>query len=102
MAWSEQTLEALRGWLAPDTWHKNHWLDEGRFFAFIASVWNDEHGLWDEELAVQRMVEMVNELHPELNEDAESFESYGSDGTLILDFLSFASKNEKFGLLTPS
>lgn len=101
MAWSEQTEEALRQWLAPETWHKEHPLDDARFSVFVASVWNDEHSIWDEILTRDKIRNKATELHPKLRDLAKDVaNSRVSEGTTILDFLSHVREKGQFALVS--
>jgi hypothetical protein len=101
MAWSEQTNEALRRWLAPETWHTSHHLDDARFSVFVASVWNDEHSIWDETLAREKIREKATELHLEHSHMAKDVaDRRVSEGTAILDFLSHVREEDQFALLS--
>ena len=62
MVWSEQTEEALRHWLGPETWYTGHPCDDARFSVFVASVWNDEHRIWDEAVVREKIRNMAIEL----------------------------------------
>lgn len=100
MPWSNETDKALRIWLDPETAHTNHPSDNDHFHHFIARVWADEQGLWDEALAREKMKHAVQELHPEwFGPDAtdEYMDKFIEDrlrkGTDILDFLSFAKSS---------
>ncbi len=102
MEWSDSTLEAMRRWLGPDTWHKGHPIDDGRFCVFVACVWNDEHGIWDEPLARERIRNEAVRLHPRCNDlAAEVAERRVSEGATILDFLAHLREEGRFELLTP-
>src|SRR5262245_23442261 len=102
MAWSEQTKEALKQWLGPDTWYARHPIDDARFCIFVASVWNDEHRIWDEGMAREIIREQAKQLHPGLDDLAEKVaEKRVSEGTTILDFLAHLQAEMRFGLLTP-
>ena len=49
MTKQEQFAQALKGWLAVDTWYTSHPLDEGRFYRAIKTV-NDTVGTdWSEQ-----------------------------------------------------
>lgn len=101
MEWSESTLEAMQRWLAPGTWHKTHPLDDGRFCLFVASVWNDEHKLWDEPVARERIRNEAIRLHPGCDDlAAEVAKRRVSEGSEILDFLAHLREDDRFGLLT--
>jgi len=101
MAWSEQSMEALRRWAAPGTWHTHHPYEDARFFAFVASVWHDIHGLWDESVAREVMTNEAKKLHSGSDDlITEVVERRKAEGTLILDFLSHVRDEGKFGFLT--
>ena len=51
MAWSDETMEALRRWHRPGTWCPGNPIDDARFCVFIASVRHDKHEIWNEWLA---------------------------------------------------
>ena len=104
MAWSEQTEEALRHWLGRETWHSGHHLDNARFSVFVASVWNDEHSIWDDEALVHEKIrEKAIELHPKHNRHSAEDEVARcvSKGTTILEFLLGVRENGQFSLLSP-
>ncbi|HUT89606.1 MAG TPA: hypothetical protein VMY37_08930 [Thermoguttaceae bacterium] len=102
MTWSEQTRQALHRWLAPDTWHKRHPLDDARFSVFVASVWNDVHSLWDEAETREKIAREAIELHPECDDLAKKVaETRVSEGTAILDFLCHLRDHGQMGLLSP-
>ncbi|MEQ8791758.1 MAG: hypothetical protein RIC55_36180 [Pirellulaceae bacterium] len=90
MPWSPQTTTALRNWIGKPTWHTSHPLDEQRFYRFIAAVWRDEHGIWNEALARETMVREAMSLDPEIGREfaEEEVDLWRSKGTLILDFFS--------------
>ena len=103
MVWSEQTEEALRHWLGRETWHTGHHYDDARFSVFVASVWNDEHSIWDEALAREKIREKAIELHPKFNRNLAQDEAKNrvSEGTVILKFLLDVRKKGQFSLLSP-
>ena len=102
MKWSDETMEELRTWLAPGTWYKNHPCDDSRFYVFVASVWNDEHRLWDEAAAREIIANKAVELHPNSNDLAKEVAAKRiSEGTSILDFLSLLRAEGRFALLSP-
>ncbi len=102
MDWSKSTLEAMRHWLGPGTWHKTHPIDDARFFVFVASVWNDEHKIWDETVARERIRHEALRLHPGSDDlAAKVAERRVSQGAIILDFLAHLREDGRFGLLTP-
>ena len=94
MTWSRETENALEAWLAPETAHKSHSLDDARFYDFISYVWIDVQSIWDEELAREKMNRKAKELHPNWQPDMiENFiNDRLSEGSLILDFLSNAKE----------
>jgi hypothetical protein len=99
--WSKQTEEALRLWLSPDTWEKSHSKEDARFSVFIASVWNDEHSIWDEAEVREKIRNKAVELHPGYEELAEEVAiNRVSEGTAILNFLSHVREKDKFALLS--
>jgi hypothetical protein len=101
MAWSEQTKEALQRWLSPQTWYKSEPREDARFSVFVASVWNDEHSIWDETLTHEEIRNRVAELHLEDSYLAKDVaDSRVSEGTAILDFLSHVRKEGQFALLS--
>jgi len=99
MNWSEEIEKALQTWLAPDTAHTSHPLDDTRFYDFILQVWIDVQGIWDESMARQKIKQKAAQLHPDwsLQMIDEFIDKRRSEGTLILDFLS--NVKEK-GMLT--
>ncbi|KKL07867.1 hypothetical protein LCGC14_2581710 [marine sediment metagenome] len=100
MAWSDQTKEALHQWLAPDTWYNGNPQDDARFSVFVASVWNDEHSVWDETRTRERITQEGIKLHPGCDDLAKQVaKSRVSEGTAILDFLSHVRKKGQFALL---
>jgi hypothetical protein len=103
MEWNEQTQGALRVWISSLTAHKEHPLDDARFYQFIAQVWRVRQGLWDEALARERMKVAAQELHPDWPEDLVNkiVETRRQQGTLILDFLSSLREHGKLLSLTP-
>jgi hypothetical protein len=102
MAWSEQTKEALQRWLSPGTWYKSHPLDNARFSVFVASVWNDEHSIWDAAETREIIREKATDLHPKLSHLApEVAKNRISEGTAVLDFLSHVREKGQFALLSP-
>ncbi len=101
MAWSEQTMQALEHWLGPETWYKRHPIDDARFHVFIASVWNDEHRIWDEVQAREIIRQEARRLHPGSDQlAAQVAEKRVTEGTTILDFLWHLREEKRFGLLT--
>jgi hypothetical protein len=101
MAWSKQTEKALRRWLGPETWYKPHPTDDARFSVFVASVWNDEHSIWNETEACEIIRKKATELHPEQSDLAkEVAKKRVSEGTAILDFLTHVRKEDQFSLLS--
>ncbi|KKL74448.1 hypothetical protein LCGC14_2064760 [marine sediment metagenome] len=103
MAWSDQTKEALQKWLGPETWYKEHPLDDARFSVFVASVWNDQHSIWDEPRTREIITQEAIQLHSECDEDQAKKVAEGrvSKGTAILDFLSHVRDEGQFTLLSP-
>ena len=103
MAWSEQTQRALQAWLAPETWYKGHPLDDARFSVFVASVWNDQHSVWDEVETREIITQGAIQLHAGFDDDLakEVAERRVSEGTAILDFLLHVRKKGQFALLSP-
>lgn len=99
MNWSEEIEKALQTWLAPDTTHTSHPLDDARFYDFILQVWIDVQGIWDESMARQKIKQKAAQLHPDwsLQMIDEFIDKRRSEGTLILDFLSNAKEK---GMLT--
>ncbi len=89
MSWSADTMDALRTWLGPGTAHKNHPIDNSRFFLFVGHVWHDCRGLWDEEYALEIIKREAKELHPDWGDALldQIAERRRSEGTGILDFL---------------
>ena len=103
MKWSEQTKRALHEWLAPDTWYKQHPAEDSRFSVFVASVWHDLHGLWDEAAARERIANEAKILHQGSDDRAaEVATKRVREGTELLDFLSHLLEAGRFGLLTAS
>lgn len=90
MSWNANTMNALERWLGPSTAYKEHPLDDARFYSFVAQVWCERQGLWDESLAREEMAKAAKRLHPEWSLDLISgfVEKRHEQGTLILDFLS--------------
>jgi hypothetical protein len=90
MSWNASTIKALERWLAPETSYKEHPIDDARFYSFIAQLWSERPGLWDEGLAREEMTSTAKRLHPEWPDDliSEFVEDRKEQGTLILDFLS--------------
>ena len=102
MKWSEQTKRALHEWLAPDTWHKGSPHEDSGFYLFVACVWHDEHGIWDEAAARERIANEAKGLHPGFGDLAVDVAAKRvREGTTILDFLSNVSEENRFDLLTP-
>jgi hypothetical protein len=100
MQWSEQTMRALSAWLGPDTWYKQHAFDDGRFYTFVASVWRDEHRIWDESGARERICDVALRLHPDCAVlAAEVARTRVSQGTTILDFLSHMRRQQQLASL---
>ena len=97
MKWNEDVQAALRAWLAPSTAHKEHPVDDARFYRFIAEVWRAHHGLWDEALVRDRIAAVATVLHPDWAEEivAKIVESRRKHGTLILDFLTSLHERNK-------
>jgi len=94
-------MQALNDWLSPETWYKEHPIDDGRFFVFVASVWSDVHRIWDEAAAREIIASHARDLHPGFDElSTKVAEKRVSQGTLILDFLSNLSEAQKLALLT--
>jgi hypothetical protein len=94
MGWSDDTKKALDQWLNRDTCHTWHWCDEARFYDFIASVWKEVGGLWDEAYARETMQLEARRLHPDwaIETINRLIEEAREKGTNILDFLSHARK----------
>ncbi len=103
MAWSDQTNKALQQWLAPETWYKGHPLDDARFSVFVASVWNDEHSIWDEPQTREIITKKAIQLHPKFDAEhaKKEAESRVSEGKAILQFLLHVRKKCQFPLLSP-
>jgi hypothetical protein len=95
MSWNTSTMKALERWLRPSTAYKEHPIDDARFYGFIAQVWFECQGLWDEDLAREEMTSTAKRLHPEWPDDLISgfVEDRKEQGTLILDFLSSLRAN---------
>ena len=103
MSWSKETMDALHTWLAPDTAHECHQIDNVRYFLFIGHVWRDCHSLWDESIARDRIKNKAKELHPEWSDNflEEFVEKRRSKGTEILDFLCALNDEGKLNELIP-
>ena len=101
MTWSDKTNEALRAWLRPRTWDTDSADDRSRFFVFVASVWNDEHRLWDEAEACEIIANEAEKLHPDSGDRARTVaKKRVFEGTRILDFLWLLRKKGRFELLS--
>ena len=91
MNWSEETKEALHGWLGRGAAYKKHPIDNERFYIFLAHVWQDCGTLWDEATAREIMKHKARELHPEAEWSDSFIDSFVrervSEGTNILEFL---------------
>jgi hypothetical protein len=96
MTWSIESEKALKAWLAPDTANSGNPFDEKRFYDFIAYVWIDLQDVWDESLARDKIKLKVKQLHSDWYPDSinDLLDNYLSKGTLILDFMSNAKKEE--------
>ena len=83
-------MAALHKWLGMSTWYKWHPIDNGRFYEFIHAVWEELHGLWDEQWAREIMEREARELYPEYTDVliTESVQRRREEGSLILDYLS--------------
>ncbi|MCK4792922.1 MAG: hypothetical protein KAV87_54835 [Desulfobacteraceae bacterium] len=103
MSWSEDTMRALRNWLAPDTAYKEHPADDARFYLFIGHVWHDCHSIWDEEIARDTIRREARELHPEWSKELlkKFVENRKSQGTELLDFLTSLREAGKVNELIP-
>ncbi len=103
MAWSDQTEEALQQWLGPETWHTGHPLDDARFSVFVASVWNDNHSIWDPSETREIITKKAIQLHPKFDAEhaKKEAETRVSEGTAILDFLLHVREKGQFTLLSP-
>ena len=102
MSFSEETMKALRNWLGACPRPEQHPADEVRFCLFVAHVWRERKGLWDESEARGIMRATLRELHPDWRNDEynERFlEHYEFVGTEILDFLSHLRDNGKLDML---
>jgi len=88
-AWSPRTQEALRSWLSLNNWHIRHAVTDRHFFVFVASVWADQHNIWDEQEACQVIGALARQLHPSLPDDvlADALRFRCYHGSQILDFL---------------
>lgn len=82
---------ALNAWLQTETWHKNHPLDDRRFYDVVAAAWSANNSLWDESKVREMIVNIATETHgQEVKELAEQVASERvSQGTTILDYLSY-------------
>lgn len=104
MVWSKETEDALDEWVGRSTYHKEHPTDETYFSVFLASVWNDEHEVWDESEAEERIAQAVIRLHPKFGRDGtrEEVKSLVREGTAALKFLSYIQGAGRFALLSPN
>ena len=72
------------------------------FSVFVASVWNDEHSIWDETVAREEIRKKAIELHLEDSHLAKDVAaSRVLKGTAILEFLSHVREEGQFALLSP-
>lgn len=101
MSWSNETQQKLRDWLGAETSYKFHPIDDERFYEFIASVWREKRGIWDESQALEAMLREAKRLHSEWGEDLiQTFvEERLSQGTLILDFLTSIEESSNISAL---
>lgn len=90
MPWNENTMAALRSWLSPETSHKWHPIDDGRFYEFIHAVWQEKQTLWDESEARETIERVYRELHPNDGDELVTrvAQKRREEGSLILDYLS--------------
>src|SRR5687767_13416140 len=105
VTWSDRTFEFLRAWLDLEGWHVRNAVTDRHFLIFMASVWADEHKIWDEQRACEVIGNLARELHPDLA-DTTITETLRDrrcpQGSLILDFLATVDEEEQFHLLTLS
>jgi hypothetical protein len=89
MAWNENTMNALRQWVNPNTSGFSHPIDEGRFYYFIYALWQEEHRLWNEALAREVIETEFRRLHPEWGDALidRIVKTAHDKGTTVLDYL---------------
>lgn len=94
MNWSEETMAALRAWLGGAHWFGHHPADDDRFYGFIAAVWDEVGGLWNEKEAKEIIAAEARAINP--NQEPlipDTVKRAHDEGTLILEFLAVMKQN---------
>ena len=98
---SPVAVKALENWLRFPTALNGHTDDNEGFYLFVAAVWNETHGMWDEQSTIERIATVFCQLNGETDKAfvfQRAARLVGGKGTVVLDFLNSTAGAKGIGL----